>query len=136
MSYNEKLCGISYKLDVPKEGRLEFLKGAYPNDDIDKYVEEWDDDWFYEFLCDKGDRKALNKWKIMSDYNGDIAWVYITDSGESNGDINFSITLSQIQDYISDVTEAKLFGVDEVDPNKVKLFAFDWYNGCDCPLIF
>lgn len=29
MGYNEKLCGISYKMEIPKEDRLEFLKKVF-----------------------------------------------------------------------------------------------------------
>ena len=139
MSYNEKLCGVSYKLDVPKEGRADFLKKAFPKDadTIDKYIEEWGEDWFWEYAYEKWDRKTHNVWQIMSDYKGSLGWVYVMDSGESNGDINFQITLSNMREYVDMFNEAGLVITDEViDSEKLKAFAIDWYNGGDCPLIF
>lgn len=138
MSTTIKTCGMSYKLDVPKEKRVDFIKGVYPDkvDKVDKYIEDWGEDWFFEFLYHEGDYEALNKWKIMQDYKGNLAWAFITENEESFGDINFTITLSQMQEHVATIKEANLFGIGEFDPDKIKAFAIDWYNGSDCPLIF
>lgn len=139
MSNTEKMCGISYKLDVPVKDRVDFLKKVYPDkvEEIDKCVEEWEGDWFNEFLSDIQNRGEINKWKLMTDYNNDLAWVFLTDSGESYGDINFVITFQKMSEYYWEIVSANLVGLEDgVETNKLKAFAFDWYNGSDCPLIF
>jgi len=138
MSNNVKICGISYKLDIPKENRINFMKSVFPDkvDIIDKYIEDWGSLWFFEFLYDETHDEVLNKWTLMVDYKENLAWVYITEKEESFGDINFSITLSQMQEHVDRIKELNLFGIDGFDPDKVKAFAIDYYNGCDCPLIF
>lgn len=131
MSYNEKLCGFSYKIDIPKEERISFVKKHFPKLDVDSLIEKYDDDdWFYEFM--DNDRKSLGVWKLMLDYKNNLAWVYILESGESNGDIKFSVSLNEMEDY-SDTLRNR---IGDIDNDNFKAFAIDWYNGCDCPLIF
>jgi len=129
MSYTEKLCGYSYKLDIPQEDRLSFAKKHFPDKDIDGMFEKWGDDWFYETF---NNRKTKNEWIIMLDYHNNLGFVYIVDNGESLDDIDFSVTFTEMSEQME--TLGTIIG--SIDVDKFKAFAFNWYNGSDCPLKF
>lgn len=130
MSYTEKLCGYSYKLDIPKDERISFAKKYFPDKDIDGMVEKWGEDWFYETFGNG--RKINNEWVITNDYNDNLGWVYIIDSGESCDDINFKASFTEISEHME--TLGTIIG--PIDVDNFKAFAFNWYNGCECPLKF
>ena len=128
MSYTEKLCGYSYKLDIPDTEIIEFAIKHFPEKDIPSMIDKWGEDWFYETFGNKTD----NVWTLMKDYRGNLGFIYITDSGESCDDIDFSTTFIEMSEQME--TLGVIIGPIEVD--NFKVFAFNWYNGCECPLKF
>jgi hypothetical protein len=135
MSYNEKLCGYSYTIGKLADDEIIALVKRVKNDGtVDELVEKWgEEDAVYELTSLRETHSLVNGWKLMQDKDGVFAWVLISDSGESYGDIEFSasindllVAMSQLRDIINE----------DMDEHRFKAFAIDWYNGSDCPLEF
>lgn len=131
MSSNQKICGLSYKLLFPKDS-TDKDKQAYVSKILDKEFTD-EDDLFYALY---ENRDIKNKWVLTSDYNNDIGWMYITDTGESFGDINFKMSYVKMEQLRIELFEIMYSNGEFQDLSGWNVFAIDYYNGSDCPFKF
>lgn len=139
MSSVYKFCGYSYKIkefdkDTPTEMIVDYInrkQNIFSENKINLKTE--DDLWDYLYSV-KYDNKWLNKWAVIKDLKGNYGWVYLTDTSESCDDLDFNTTSEIVRDLANLLCNRISRPINWI--TEIKIFAFEWYNGCDNPFEF